>query len=98
MKKLVSSVLSLAMLLSLADCSGGDHSSTSAGGSTSSNTGSSANTSGDSSTAPQVEFPEIITVTVPFNAGSNTDIQMRFFRALTAMGIAVTIISNPLDE
>ena len=53
MKKLVSSVLSLAMLLSLAACSGGDHSSTSAGGSTSSNTGSSANTSGDSSTAPQ---------------------------------------------
>ena len=27
-----------------------------------------------------------------------TDIQMRFFRALTAMGMAVTIISNPLDE
>ena len=27
-----------------------------------------------------------------------TDIQMRFFRALTAMGIAVTIITNPLDE
>lgn len=27
-----------------------------------------------------------------------TDIQMRFFRALTAMGIDVTIMTNPLDE
>ena len=94
MKKLVSSVLSLAMLLSLAACSGGDHSSTSAGGSTSSNTESSANTSGDSSTAPQVEFPEIITVTVPFNAGSNTDIQMRFIQPYLEKHLGATLVVN----
>ena len=94
MKKLVSSVLSLAMLLSLAACSGGDHSSTSAGGSTSSNTESSANTSGDSSTAPQVEFPEIITVTVPFNAGSSTDIQMRFIQPYLEKHLGATLVVN----
>ncbi len=94
MKKFISSALSAALIFSLAACSAGggsDATSSSGTSSTSAGAGTSASASG---TAAQVEFPDIITVTVPFNAGSNTDIQMRFIQPYLEKHLGATLVIN----
>ena len=79
--------------MSLVACSSGG--SSSSGSSTSG--GSSGNDAGSSaagSTTEDVTFPSIITVTVPFNAGSNTDIQMRFIQPYLEEYLGSTIVVN----
>ena len=83
MKKMISCVLSLSLVFSLAACSG---SGGGAAGSSGSENGSGA--------SGEVEFPSIITVTVPFNAGSNTDIQMRQIQPYLEKYLGASIVVN----
>lgn len=83
MKKLISSVLSLSLVLSLAACSSGGSGSA---GSTGSESGS--------GTSGEVEFPNIVTVTVPFDAGSNTDIQLREIQPYLEKYLNTSIVVN----
>ena len=92
MKKLISSALSLALVLSLAAGSSGE--SSSGGGSAGSSAGGSGVDSSSSSGVTEVDLPDIITVTVPFNAGSNTDIQMRFIQPYLEKYLDATLVVN----
>lgn len=94
MKKFISAALSAALIFSLAACSGGGGSNASSGSGTSSTSAGAGTSASTSSAAAQVEFPDIITVTVPFNAGSNTDIQMRFIQPYLEKHLGATLVIN----
>lgn len=94
MKKFISAALSAALIFSLAACSGGGGSNASSGSGTSSTSAGAGTSASTSSAATQVEFPDIITVTVPFNAGSNTDIQMRFIQPYLEKHLGATLVIN----
>lgn len=83
MKKFISAALTLSLVFSLAACSGNGSGSVGSSGQ-----------EGGSSTSGEVDFPDIITVTVPFNAGSNTDIQMRFIQPYLEKYLGATLVVN----
>lgn len=83
MKKIISAALTLSLVFSLAACSGNGSGSVGSSGQ-----------EGGSSTSGEVDFPDIITVTVPFNAGSNTDIQMRFIQPYLEKYLGATLVVN----
>lgn len=88
MKKLFAVALTMALAISMTACSqnGGSSSAPAA--------------SGPAASAPAAseleafEFPDIITVTVPFNAGSNTDNQIRFIQPYLEKHLDATIVVN----
>lgn len=90
-RKAAAAMLSLALMLSLASCSNSNNSGSSASGSQGN---SSASGSGASSSGESYEFPDIITVTVPFNAGSNTDNQIRFLQPYLEKHLGSTLVIN----
>ena len=83
MKKFISAALTLSLVFSLAACSGNGSGSVGSSGQ-----------EGGSSTSGEVDFPDIIAVTVPFNAGSNTDIQMRFIQPYLEKYLGATLVVN----
>lgn len=93
MKKLFAVALTMALAISMTACS-------QSGGSSSAPAASTPAASAPAVSAPAAsepeafDFPDIITVTVPFNAGSNTDNQMRFIQPYLEKNLDATIVVN----
>lgn len=78
MKKVFAAILATAMALSITACSGQEAPATSS----------------NAASSGEYQFPDIITVTVPFNAGSNTDSQMRFIQPYLEKHLGATLVVN----
>lgn len=84
MKKIFAAILAAAMALSITACSGGSGTSASA-------SSAPANVASDGS----YQFTDTVTIVVPFNAGSNTDSQVRFIQPYLEKHLGVsTIVVN----
>lgn len=97
MKKLFAAVLASALALSLAAC--GQNGSQSNGSASSNQTPGSSDQGSVSTSASQpaegYKFSGTVTITVPFNAGSNTDSQIRFIQPYLEKHLGVnTVIVN----
>lgn len=97
MRKLFAAVLASAMILSLAACGqNGSQSGSSAGSNNAPGvSGSGSNNVSASQPVEGYTFSDTITITVPFNAGSNTDSQIRFIQPYLEKHLGVnTVIVN----
>ena len=95
MRKVLAAMLSLALMLALGSCSNSSSSSSAASSGAASSGAASGSQASSSGEAEAYEFPDIITVTVPFNAGSNTDNQIRFLQPYLEKHLGATlVISN----
>ena len=89
MKKILAAAMALALALSLTACSQGASNSSSASSAGSASASSSASTDGG------YQFTGTVTITVPFNAGSNTDSQIRFIQPYLEKHLGVnTVVVN----
>lgn len=89
MKKILAAAMALALALSLTACSQG------ASNSSSASSAGSASASGSASTDGGYQFTGTVTITVPFNAGSNTDSQVRFIQPYLEKHLGVnTVVVN----
>lgn len=93
MKKFFAALLASALALSLASC--GQNGSQSNNPPSSHSSAGSSGSAGTSQSSQGHVFTDIITITVPFNAGSNTDNQMRFIQPYLEKHLGVsTVIVN----
>ncbi len=90
MKKVFAAIMAAAMMLSLIACGQGSSSSSGTPSGT-----PEPGTSGSGSSTGSYKFSGTVTITVPFNAGSNTDSQMRFIQPYLEKHLGVkTVVVN----
>lgn len=89
MKKILAAAMALVLAMSMTACSqGASNSSSSAASGSGSAAGSDASDGG-------YQFTGTVTITVPFNAGSNTDSQLRFIQPYLEKHLGVnTVVVN----
>ena len=97
MKKILAAAMALVLAMSMTACSQGASNSSSSAASNSSSSAASGSGSAAGSDASDggYQFTGTVTITVPFNAGSNTDSQVRFIQPYLEKHLGVnTVVVN----